>query len=90
MSPGESGDVMRASRIQMSLARNDNEILILSHNIQCLLAHLEELIIHLNLHRPYVVLLQETWLDESVSHVTLPGYQLVSRRDRSPIANQAA
>ena len=63
-------------------------IYILSLNIQCLLAHLGELCCHLELHRPHLVFLQETWLDATVEEVSVSGYTQVSRRDRSPTSNR--
>ena len=92
MSPGKSGDATSVSpRIQKPLACNQNLgncISIYCINIQCLLAHLPELQAHLDLHQPHIVLIQETWLDESVEHVYVSGYVIVSRRDRSTSANR--
>ena len=51
-------------------------------NIQCLLARIDELAAQLELHQPHVVCLQETWLDASTKDVTIPGYEVISRRDR--------
>ena len=56
--------------------------------MQCLLAHLPELCNFLQLHRPHVVLIQETWLDNTVEEVYVPGYVTVSRRDRHSTANR--
>ena len=50
--------------------------------IQCLLAHLVELCFQLDLHRPHVVCIQETWLNASHESVDIPGYTICSRRDR--------
>jgi len=65
-------------------------ISVLTVNIQCLTAphHLAELNHQLDLHRPHVVLIQETWLDKSTEHVNVPGYTEVSRRDRSDGPNR--
>ena len=72
--------------------RNQNKVqdklLFFVCNIQCLRAHLVELEFHLNHMRPHVVLLQETWLDASVKEVSITGYVVVSRRDRSENANR--
>jgi len=57
-------------------------------NIQCINAHLDELIVQLNVHRPHVVLIQETWLDKTTEYVNVTGYTLVSRRDRKETANR--
>ena len=63
---------------------------IMTVNIQCLLAarHFAELCHQVELHRPHVVLIQETWLDQSTEMVSIPGYREVSRRDRSAGANR--
>jgi len=65
-----------------------NGIDVYSVNIQSLKAHLAELIFQLEQYKPHIVLLQETWLDSSTEEVQIPGYGLVSRRDRSPSANR--
>jgi len=39
-------------------------------------------------HKPHIVLIQETWLDESTEHLEVPNYNLVSRRDRKATANR--
>ena len=65
-----------------------NGISILSINIQCLAAKLAELIYHLEMHRPHVVLIQETWLDATTKDVQIAGYSEVSRRDRHEGANR--
>ena len=54
---------------------------IFSINIQCLLAHIDELICQLNVHRPHIVFLQETWLDPTTENISIPGDKQVSRRD---------
>ena len=64
------------------------EISIFVLNIQCLQAHLVELEYHLDMHKPHIVLLQETWLDASTESVTIANYNVVSRRDRSERANR--
>ena len=67
---------------------NVNGVSIFSINIQCLLAKLAELIYHLKVHRPHVVLIQETWLDPTTKDVQIAGYVEVSRRDRHAGANR--
>ena len=51
-------------------------------NIQCLCARLAELSHHLDMYRPHVVCIQETWLDKSIKDPIVPGYNVCSRRDR--------
>ena len=51
-------------------------------------ANLTELEFHLASLQPHIVLLQETWLDASVESVSLVGYMVVSRRDRSADTNR--
>ena len=50
--------------------------------------NLTELELHLASLQPHLVLLQGTWLDASVESVSLVGYMVVSRRDRSADANR--
>ena len=104
ISPGESGDVISEINIQNESQCNNsfskstpdlagsnskmNGISILSINIQCLAAKLAELIYHLEMHRPHVVLIQETWLDATTKDVQIAGYSEVSRRDRHEGANR--
>ena len=57
--------------------------LIYSINIRCLFANRDELCQHVKDMSPHQVLLQETWLNSFFVSVTLLGYSLVSRRDRS-------
>jgi len=47
-----------------------------------------ELCRQLELHAPHVVCLQETWLDASTKEISIPGYEVVSRRDRHAGANR--
>jgi len=47
-----------------------------------------ELEYHLELHKPHIVLLQETWLDASTESVSIANYIVISRRDRSEKANR--
>ena len=57
-------------------------------NIQSVRAHQAELSYHLQVERPHIVLLQETWLDASIEDVQIQGYDVVSRRDRSDSPNR--
>jgi len=57
--------------------------LIYQINIRCLFAHLVELCYFLDLYKPHVVLIQETWLNSSVESVKVPNYNVLSRRDRA-------
>ena len=52
------------------------------------MAHLAEVVFHLELYCPHVAMFQETWLDASHEDVVIPGYELVSRRDRNLSANR--
>ena len=63
-------------------------VLLLVVNIQCLKARLTEFCFHLESLRPHIVLLQETWLDESVEDISIPGYKTISRRDRAKTENR--
>ena len=82
-SPSKSGDL--ASDIPVS---PQPSFVIICINIRCLLKNLAELICHVEFLRPQLILLQETWLDASVESISLPNYHVVSRRDRSDIANR--
>jgi len=53
-----------------------------------LLAHLAELSFHLSVHKPHIVLIQESWLNKSIEHVSIANYTLLSRRDRSDTENR--
>ena len=78
-------------RIHKPLARNNSsksEVQILCLNIKCLSAHINELSAYLFVHRPHIVLIQETWLDDSVKSVNVLGYETVSRRDRKATENR--
>ena len=59
------------------LSRDQNGLLILLFNIQCLLARIPELCHHLEEHQPHVVCIQETWLDKSTKNIHIPGYVVV-------------
>ena len=54
-----------------------------SVNIRSLRAHSAELCVHLEKLQPQVLLITETWLDDSCGEFCIPGYWNVSRRDRS-------
>ena len=57
-------------------------------NIRCLLSNFAELCHQLDELCPHVILLQETWLNKSVEEIRIPGYKLISRRDRSEGENR--
>ena len=76
------------SKSEISADNSKGSICIYFVNIQCMLAHLAELAFQLEVHRPHIVCLQETWLDESVKEVKVAGYTKCSRRDRHPGANR--
>ena len=50
-------------------------------NIRCLVSHLSVLIQQLHVHEPDIAFIQETWLDVSVSSISIPGYKIIARRD---------
>ena len=80
---------MSEELIKKPLARiRNDDIYIYCLNVQCLMAHLDELTSFLSDHNPHVVFLQETWLDESIPDVKIPGYIAVSRRDRHSTTNR--
>ena len=53
-----------------------------------MLAHVAELSFHLSVHKPHIVLIQESWLNKSIEHVSIANYSLLSRRDRSDTENR--
>ena len=57
-------------------------------NIRCLHANMPELMYQVKVLSPHLVLLQETWLNCNFEDVILPGYQVISRRDRSDQENR--
>ena len=64
------------------------KVSVYSLDVQCLLTHLAEVSFHLVLYCPQVAMFQATWLDASHEDVIIPGYELVSRRDRNLSANR--
>ena len=62
--------------------KTKEEISIMMVNIQSLRAHLTELQFHLKRKMPHIVLIQETWLDQSHESVRIEGYAIDSRRDQ--------
>ena len=82
MTPGESGAAISGESFQ------SRHFTIYSINIRCLLAHLSELHYHLDLHKPDLVFVQETWLNSSIENICVPGYVILSRRDRSGDENR--
>ena len=92
MSPGESGDGISArivmhKPLSVHVDTSSKDVHIISINIRCLLSHKDELEAFLKLHQPHVVLIQETWLNESYESISVSGYRIVSRRDRKPSDN---
>ena len=69
-------------------ASTSQSLSIYSINIRCLLAHVAELSFHLSVHKPHIVLIQESWLNKSIEHVSIANYSLLSRRDRSDTENR--
>ena len=57
-------------------------------NVRCLLGKLGELSVLAARVDAHIVFLNETWLDSSTEHVSLPGYCVLSRRDRSNEPNR--
>ena len=55
----------------------------MSVNIRDVIRHMAELQIRLQEHKPHILVIQETWLDESTPVVAIPGFTLVSRFDRA-------
>ena len=92
MSPGESGDEISARTVihkplSVHVDTSSKDVHIISINIRCLLSHKDELEAFLKLHQPHVVLIQETWLNESYESISVSGYRIVSRRDRKTSDN---
>ena len=58
---------------------------ILHYNIRGFLSHRAELEIQISLlsSRSCLIFLNETFLDKSIQTVSLPGYRLIARRDRT-------
>ena len=73
-----------------SACNSVHDICIYSVNSQCLFAHkhFAELCFQLEIHRPHVVCIQETWLDDSTKEAKIPGYTKCSRGDRHKGANR--
>ena len=57
-------------------------------NIRSIRGHKAELEFHLEQRKPHILMLQETWLDDSTEDIQVKGYFKVSRRDRSGEANR--
>ena len=62
-------------------------ISILHCNIRSIKKHLGELQHRLDTLKPTLLALNETWLDDSTEQLSIPGYILISRRDRSKTSN---
>ena len=67
---------------------NSPSLTIYCINIRCLLAHKGELEYQLGVYKSHIVLIQETWLNNSIENVQLLGYTLIKRRDRSSSENR--
>ena len=61
---------------------------ILTLNIRCFLARIDQLSVFLNLYDIDIVFLQETWLFAQSSPFSIHGYSIVARRDRSDNENR--
>ena len=59
----------------------------MSVNIQDIVRHMAELQIRLQEHKPHILVVQETWLDESTPRVTI-GFLHLSRLDRARAAQK--
>ena len=75
-------------QIDFDLKINSQPLNILCCNIRSVLGKIDQLVYLLNKLQTHFVLLQETWLDASVEALHVPGYVLVSRRDRSENENR--
>ena len=92
MSPGESGDTMSVSSLihqplSLQVENSSKDVHIISINIRCIQAHKAELEVFLMLHQPHVVLIQETWLNESYESISIVRYSIITRRDRKNSEN---
>ena len=67
---------------------NREELVIFMVNIQCLRARASELQYQLAKFKPYIVCIQETWLDVSTELFVIAGYIQGSRRDRADEPNR--
>ena len=82
------GSASTPASASASASVSSNGISIYLINIRSLLAHSAELFFQLEIHRPHVVCIQETWLDESHKEIDIPGYEIVARRDRHAGSNR--
>ena len=57
-------------------------------NIHCL-SNLAELCAQVKTLDPHLILLQETWLKKKVEAIHIPGYNIVSKRDRNDTENRS-
>ena len=74
-----------ASVIQESQVANcENGMLMLHLNLRGYLSHIAETtaILRGMEQKPFLVTLNETFLNKAIEHVELEGYQLLARRDR--------
>ena len=81
---GAGGEPSAIPSVPVSPITSPQEFLILLVNVRSIneAARRAELSACLLLHDPEVVCITETWLDASTKYVDIPGYALVSRRDR--------
>ena len=69
-------------------AFSPQSIRIYSINIRCLLANINEVIHHVQVNKPHLILIQESWLNASIEQVHIPDYIIISRRDRKESDNR--
>ena len=78
--PAASGESL--ARIEEEVSNNAEESVLLSINARGLLARIAMVHAYLSACHADVVGFQETWLDDSVLDLIIPGYILISRKDR--------
>ena len=80
--PVASGEPLAS--IEDILPRSTDEFVLLSINVRGFLGKIALLHAHLSTIHADIVAVQETWLDDSVEDLVLPGFRLIiSRRDRT-------
>ena len=88
---GKPADVVSGeseTQTSASVDFSSQSMRIYSINIRCLLANIAEVIHHVELHDPHIILIQESWLNSSIEHVHIPNYSIISRRDRHDTENR--
>ena len=86
-----AGMVTGETAATMPVATHDvdpQKFSIYSINIRCLCSHLGELCAYLDSYQPHLVLVQETWLNQSIQNISIPNYVELSRHDRSSGENR--